>query len=90
MAEETVENYIKKILEDIELGLGEKYKVKGDIDFDISVGKTKEVGGGFKIFVADAKGKYSNKQLSRVKIKVIKKRSAPGLSGGKWNFTKVN
>ncbi len=86
--EEEIEEFIRTFLNGVEEGLGNKYEVKGDIDFEIAVAITKKVGGGFKIFVVDAEGKYSKEKLSKVKFKV-KKKPTKEVTKGMYTIEKV-
>jgi hypothetical protein len=45
--------------------------VVGGIEFEIAVIKSKEAGGGFKFFIADAGGNYAKESLSKIKFQVI-------------------
>lgn len=49
---------------------GRKCGVFGEIEFEISVIKSNEAGGGFKLFIADASGNYSKESISKIKFKV--------------------
>ena len=67
-----IEEFVKSCIAGIEKGIGKDHYIRGDIDFELAIVKTKDVGGGFKIFVADAKGKYSSEKISKVKFQVRK------------------
>jgi hypothetical protein len=75
-----LEDFVRATIEGIERGVKKGYEIAGDIEFEVAVVKIKEVGGGLKLHVIDASGKYDEKGVSRVKFKV--QRSWPeGLKG---------
>lgn len=67
-----LENYVESILSAIKKGVDREksFRIKEPIEFDLAVVKTKEGGGGFKILVADAKGKLKSQEISHIKFKV--------------------
>jgi hypothetical protein len=48
----------------------------GPIEFELAVIKQKKAGGGFRILLADAEGKYSKESISRISFKITDIRSA--------------
>jgi len=58
-------------IDSIKEGLkGRKSGVVGVIEFEIAVIKSKEAGGGFRFFIADAGGNYSKESVSKIKFSV--------------------
>jgi hypothetical protein len=49
---------------------GEGCSIVNTINFEVSVIKAKDAKGGFKFFVADASGNYSNESVSKVKFQI--------------------
>ena len=82
-------DFIQSALNEIERGLGENHNYDEGINFDIAVVKTKSGGAGFKIFVADASGKYSKEEITKISFVAKKNRKKRTMAGGKWAFTKV-
>lgn len=64
-----LKDFIRNTLNSIKEGVGDN-RISGDIEFELAVVKTIDAKGGFKIFVADAEGKYSKEKISVVKFKV--------------------
>ena len=67
-----LKQYIGDALFAIEKGIkmGGKFYISGEIEFDLVVVNTREGDGGFKLYVADAKGKLKSEEINRIKIKV--------------------
>jgi hypothetical protein len=49
---------------------GKGCSIVNTINFEVSVIKAKDAKGGFKFFVADASGNYSNESVSKVKFQI--------------------
>jgi hypothetical protein len=76
-----IENFIRSFLDGIKKGVGDDHYISDDIEFNLAVVKTKVASGGFKIFVADAQGKYASEKISTVKFKVRPESEGPSLMG---------
>lgn len=69
---EDLKELVSTTIESIKEGIkGKGCSLIETIDFEVSVIKTSEAKGGFKFFVADASGNYSNESISKIKFKVI-------------------
>ena len=58
---------------EIKKGMTSDFYLKGDIDIELAVVKTKNVGGKFKILVAEAGGKYEKETMSKIKFKIAQR-----------------
>ena len=76
-----LEEVIKRTLEDISRGTEDSGYTVNEVEFDFAVVKTKTGKGGFKIVVADASGKYSKEQVTRITFKAVKERRKTMPSG---------
>ena len=80
--EKDIENFVRSVLNGIDKALDEKRYIRGGVvDFNLAVVKTKTGSSGFKIFVAEAEGKYSSEKMSTVKF-TVKERSGKPMIGG--------
>jgi hypothetical protein len=71
---EDLKELISTTIESIRAGVkGKDCGVSGDIDFEVSIIKSKEAKGGFKILIADASGNYSKESISKIKFKIASK-----------------
>jgi hypothetical protein len=62
---------VSTTIESIKEGLKDRgCSLVNTIDFEVSVIKAKDAKGGFKFFVADASGNYSNESVSKVKFQI--------------------
>ena len=52
---------------------GTNCMIAGLVDFEIAVIKVGDMKGGFKLILADASGKYSEKSISKIKFSVLSK-----------------
>ena len=77
--EKDIENFIRSVLDGIDNALGKNKYISSDdgVDFNLAVVKTKTGSSGFKIFVAEAEGKYSSETMSTVKFTVKKRPDKP-------------
>ena len=82
-------DFIQSALKEIESGLGEEHNYDEGIKFDIAVVKAKSGRAGFKIFVADASGRYSREEITKISFVAKKTRKKTPMASGKWEFTKV-
>jgi hypothetical protein len=72
---EELKDFVSSTIESIEQGLKNRdYVLSGDIEFEVAVVNVKKVGGGIKLFVADASGKYGEEDVSKIKFKIRKRR----------------
>jgi len=66
-----LEEFIKSTIEQIEKGVDlEKRWLKDAIEFDVSVSKTKKLGGGIKVYVASGEGTSEKEQIAKIKFSV--------------------
>jgi hypothetical protein len=67
-----LKEYIDSVLEDIEdaLKMRKGYALKGPIKFSLSVVNTKSGGGGLKVYVVGAEGKYKSEEISRIEFSI--------------------
>ena len=74
MKAEEIRDFVKAFIVGIEDGIKEgkdnKYFLKDEIEFDLSIVKTKSAKGGTKILIADIEGEYDNQKISKVKFKI--------------------
>lgn len=71
MDESEIEEFIKATLQGIKKGIGnEKFLLTEPVKFSLAVTKVKEVGGGFKIHVVDAGGKYKAEEVSKIEFEI--------------------
>ena len=69
-----IKEFVKTAVQSIEAGLAEvNAKPVGLIHFELGVVKTRSAKGGFKILVADASGKLSEKSITTIKFDAGKK-----------------
>ena len=69
---EDLAELVSTTIESIKEGLrGKGCSLINTLDFEVSVIKSKEAKGGFKFFVADASGNYSNESISKIKFQVV-------------------
>ena len=67
---------LKEIVDSTLFSIGEGLEGKncsliGEVEFELAVIKKGDMKGGFKLFLADASGKYSKESVSRIKFKVV-------------------
>ena len=62
--------HIAAVVKAIEEGLPIDRRLEGGIEFEISTILRKEARGGMKIFIAEAGGKYSTAETSKIKFKI--------------------
>ena len=60
-----LKEYISSVLDDIEDALGARkgYTLRDPIKFNIAVVNTKSGGGGLKVYVVGAEGKYKSEEI---------------------------
>ena len=75
MSEEYPElsEYLKNVQTGIQSGITEDFYLKGDIEIELAIVKTKTAGGKLRILVAEAGGNYEKETLSRIKFKIALK-----------------
>lgn len=68
---EELAEFIKSTITGIKKGMdGEDFIMVEPIKFNVAVAKMKEAGGGFKIYVVDAGGKYKAEEITRVQFEI--------------------
>ncbi len=77
-----LEEYVRSVCTNIQNGITDGLMLDGAIEFELAVVNTKEVGGGLKLFVLDARGDYSKEEISKIKFKIAKKPRPPKVGGG--------
>jgi len=67
-----LKEYISSVLDDIEDALkGRKgYLVRGPIKFRIAIVNTRSHGGGLKVYVVGAEGKYKSEEISHLEFSI--------------------
>lgn len=66
-----LEEYLRASLGSIKRGVeGSGFEIEGPIEFNIAVVNIKKGAGGFRIFVAGAKGGLKSEKLTHIKLKV--------------------
>ena len=80
MAEEyhDLDEFLKSLQENIEGGIKDDFELKGDIEVELAIVKTKKAGGKVQILVAEGGGKYEKEELSKIKFKIGKKKDWGG------------
>ena len=76
-------SFLKNLQSEIDKGMTDNFYLKGDIDIELAVVKTKDVGGKLRILVVEAGGKYEKETVSKIKFQI---RQRP--SGGTIVVTK--
>jgi len=72
---ENLEEFVKNLTTQINDGIPEDYFLKGEIEVELVVVTTKNVGGKIRILIAEAGGKYQKEELSKIKFKIAKRPS---------------
>lgn len=68
---EELSRFIKSTVQGIMNGIeGEEFSIVEPIKFDVAVVKTKEGGGGFKIHVVDASGKFKAEEITKIQFEI--------------------
>lgn len=68
-----LDKFIKSTIDSITKGIeGSEMGLKGEIEFELAIVNLKEGGGGLKVYVADATGKYKKEEISKIKFKIGK------------------
>ncbi len=68
---EELSEFIRSTIQGIKKGLeGENFTIVEPIKFNIAVAKIKEGGGGFKLHVVDAGGKYKAEEITKIQFEV--------------------
>ena len=70
MTSQELSGYLKDLQEQIQAGLTNDFVLKDGIEIELSVISKKDLGGGFKIFVAEGSGKYQKEELSKIKFAI--------------------
>ena len=60
--------YIKAVKDAVESASEDSFQITSDIEFELAVINSKEKGGGLKLFVVDAKGKFEDQAISKIKF----------------------
>ena len=82
-----IKEIVSSTLASISEGLEDtKCNILGAVDFELSVINVGDMEGGFNLILADAKGKYSEQRVSKIKFKVIHK-NAKNFRAFSWNIS---
>lgn len=67
-----LKQYISSVLDDIEDALKAKkgYSLRNPVKFSVAVVNTKSGGGGLKVYVVGAEGKYQSEEISRIEFSI--------------------
>lgn len=76
---ENLDEFVKTITTQINEGIPDTHYLKGDIEVELSIISSKNVGGKLNIMIAEAGGKYQKEELSKIKFKIAKKDSGGSL-----------
>ena len=60
--------YITAVKDAIDSASQDSFQITSDIEFELAVINSKEKGGGLKLFVVDAKGKFEDQVISKIKF----------------------
>lgn len=69
---ENLNEYVKEITNSINDGIPDGFYLKGEIEVELVVVSSKNIGGKLSILVAEAGGKYQKEELSKIKFKIAK------------------
>lgn len=70
--EKEIAEFVKAVLQGIKDGIsGQNVILTEPIKFNLAVTKIKEVGGGVKIHVVDAGGKYKAEEMTKIEFEVM-------------------
>ena len=69
---ENLKDYVKSITTAINDGIPKGFYLQGEIEIELVVVSSKDVGGKLSILVAEAGGKYQKEELSKIKFKIGK------------------
>lgn len=68
---EELSEFIRSTIKGIKKGLeGEPFSIVEPIKFNVAVAKIKEGGGGFKLHVVDAGGKYKAEEITKIQFEI--------------------
>jgi len=73
-----LDEFLKSLQENIVGGIKEGFELKGEIEVELAIVKTKKAGGKVQILVAEGGGKYEKEELSKIKFKIGKKKEWAG------------
>ena len=62
--------FVKNLVTQINDGIPDTHYLKGEIEVELSIVSTKEMGGKLNIMIAEAGGKYQREELSKIKFKI--------------------
>jgi len=68
-----LDEFVHSLTSQITNGMPDGYALKGDIEVELVVVSTKNAGGKFSIFIAEAGGKYQKEELSKIKFSIGRK-----------------
>ena len=78
---------VSSTIESVQEGLkGKECAVVGPIEFELAVIKMKKGRGGIRFIIADASGNYSKENISRIKFKIIGRKTQHGRSNMAWLY----
>ncbi len=74
-------SFIEKSLEDIFHAAEQSRSEVGPVEFSLAVTEIKEAGGGIKLIVADATGKYQRQKITTLRFTIRPTKDAPPYIG---------
>jgi len=82
LPDEELSQFIENLQNQIQNGLTEKFYIKGDIEIELSVVTKKDIGGRFKILVAEGGGNFKKEELSKIKFKIAERQTGRAIVSG--------
>lgn len=71
-----LKDFLSQLLDQVETGVNiEERTIRDTIDIEVSIEKTKNVGGGIKMYVASGEAGSTNSQIAKVKFSVFPRES---------------
>ena len=72
---QNLDEFVNALTTKITNGIPESHYLKGEIEIELAIVSTKELGGKLSIFIAEAGGKYQKEELSKIKFKIAQRPS---------------
>ncbi len=70
--------YVNSLTTQISQGIPDGFHLKGEIEVELVVVSSKNVGGKISIMIAEAGGKYQKEELSKIKFKIAESHKGSG------------